>query len=203
MTAIAPIAPEALHGRSWLQTHKGRAWLPESPETFDYDVEEIAHALSNLCRYFGHVRHFYNVAHHSVLVANHVWDVAPAEILLDERRKLARAALLHDAAEAFCGDMVAPLKRLPEMAGYRALIERVEMAIAVHFDLVVFLDAQPIRQADMVVLATEKRDLRDPSIYDGCWGPLPSPLPQRIIPMSPELSARIFLDNWKAYGGSL
>lgn len=61
-------------------------------------IEDIAHALCNICRFGGHSRTFYSVACHSLLVAG----MAPFNIR--------REALLHDAAEAYVGDIIKPLK---------------------------------------------------------------------------------------------
>lgn len=64
---------------------------------------DIAHHLGMTCRYGGGVRRFYSVAEHSLLVVDLLrWLGQPAEIVV--------AGLLHDAAEAYVGDVIAPLK---------------------------------------------------------------------------------------------
>lgn len=63
-------------------------------------LEDIAKGLSNICRFGGQISDFYSVAQHTLLV----WHLAPTH--------LKRAALLHDAAEAYLGDVVKPLKVL-------------------------------------------------------------------------------------------
>ena len=82
----------------WMMTHTGRHVDPLNVRAEDICLEDIAFALSNLCRFGGHVR-FYSVAEHCVRVCR----AAPPE--------LQRAALLHDAAEAYIGDIIRPLKR--------------------------------------------------------------------------------------------
>jgi hypothetical protein len=66
----------------------------------DIDIEDIAHALSMQCRYNGHVREFYSVAEHCFRLSLVVPD------------ELAKVALMHDASEAYCGDLVLPIKRV-------------------------------------------------------------------------------------------
>ena len=99
----------------WMQTYTGVRFYPMDPRPEELDIRDIAHALSLICRYGGHVDRFYSVAEHCVLMSQCV----PEEHAL--------WALLHDASEAYVGDMVRPLKRqLPE---YEAAEGRVIAAI--------------------------------------------------------------------------
>lgn len=81
----------------WIQTYSGRrVWPLQGIGQFAF--VDIAHALSNICRFGGHTRKFYSVAQHCV----HAHDLMPPEH---------RAwGLLHDAAEAYLGDVVRPIK---------------------------------------------------------------------------------------------
>ncbi len=90
----------------------------------DFDILDIAHALARQCRYNGHVEHFYSVARHSVLVS---------EALAGTGFEL--AGLLHDAAEAYTGDLVRPLKASAELAAFKAVDLRLDEAVAHAFGL--------------------------------------------------------------------
>jgi hypothetical protein len=98
------------HRGGWMQTFTGRQFFPMDPRPEEVDPTDIAHALSLLCRYNGHVDRFYSVAEHCV----HLSYVVPPEHAL--------WALLHDATEAYVGDMISPLKI--HMPGYRAAEDR-------------------------------------------------------------------------------
>jgi hypothetical protein len=91
----------------WMLTASGQQFRPTAPDPALVRVTDIAHALSHLCRYNGHVRSFYSVAEHSVLMARH--------FIARRDYPLARWALLHDGSEAYLGDVIRPLKKaLPD-----------------------------------------------------------------------------------------
>ena len=117
-------------------------------------IEVIARSLSRLCRFTGHMRpevEHYSVAQHSVLVSR----LVPAEF--------ARQGLLHDIAEALIGDMAAPLKRL--LPAYCEIEGRVERELFKWFGLPDVLDPC-VKYADLVALATERRDLMPAQVVD-------------------------------------
>lgn len=152
------------------------------PEGSAFTIGDIAHALANLCRYTGHTRAFYSVAQHSVLVSYQV----PSEHAL--------AGLLHDAAEAFIGDVAKPLKRLlPE---YQAIEARVEAAVFARFGLPAELPAC-VHDADLVLLLTEKRDLM-PACRSREWAiEGVRPMERRIWPWAPEQARAAFLQRFE------
>ncbi len=128
----------------WMQTYTGRAFYPLNPEPDNIDPEDIAHALSMLCRYGGHTRRFYSVAEHCVLMSHAV----PLEHAL--------WALLHDATEAYMSDLIAPLKAwMPE---YRAAEARLMEAICERFRLPPYSPWQ-VKDADLRILLDERAAL--------------------------------------------
>ncbi len=139
----------------WIQTFSGHPYWPMDPRVEDIHVVDIAHALSNLCRYTGHVRTFYSVAEHSVWVSM----LVPPEH--------AFCALLHDAPEAYVNDLARPLKyQLPE---YRATEQLNWLVIAERFGLP---KEQPecIHEADQMMLRAERRQLMAPCPKDWSVG---------------------------------
>lgn len=117
----------------------------------------IAWALSQINRYNGHALRPYSVAEHSLLVH----DIAERDLHLDVHGRF--AALMHDAHEAFCGDMHSPGKR--HIAGWAAWEQHWEHAIrtAYAFGIPAQLHRQAIKHADLIALATERAALLHPA----------------------------------------
>ena len=167
----------------WMQTYTGRQFWPLDPRPEDVDILDIAHALANVCRFGGHTKAFYSVAQHSVLVSR----VVPAGQAL--------AGLLHDATEAYIGDMIRPLKR--NLHEYRAAEARLEAAITERFVLPAGAFATPeVKYADNVVLATEARDVMGEPPQ--AWLPLPSPMDRGIRCETPGEAETRFLGRFEA-----
>ncbi len=159
----------------WLQTRHGGTWYPLDPRADEVDERDVASALARICRFGGHVvGRPYSVAEHSVRVADLVesWGGSPAEQL---------EALVHDAHEAYPpGDVPSPVKRCGAIGAALVKLEdaaarAVRRAFGVAFEL-----GSATMHADLVLLATERRDLMAP-----CAGELlnlPAPLPEVIHP---------------------
>lgn len=129
---------------SWIITHTGQRFELLSPAAAMVHPADIAHSLAHLCRFNGHTHEHYSVAQHCYIAST----LVPPEDAL--------AALLHDAPEAYIGDMVRPLKQLlPE---FKAVEARIWAAICERFDLAAELPAS-VHQVDMALLGTERRDL--------------------------------------------
>jgi 5'-deoxynucleotidase YfbR-like HD superfamily hydrolase len=166
----------------YVSTFLGNRFYPTSPRIDDVAIEDIAHGLAYQCRFNGQTRAFYSVAQHSLMVMR----------LVPEH--LRRAALLHDAAEAYLGDMVKPLKNLfPEFSRIETQVMRI---IGHRFDVDLGQMDASIKQADLIALATEKRDLMPHSTE--AWANLQdvAPLPESLRPMAPMPAKAAFLESF-------
>lgn len=172
---------------TWTMTQSGRRFTPADPLPDDVDIEDIAHALAHVCRYGGHVRRFYSVAEHSVLVSRAVGARDPA---------LALAALLHDAAEAYLGDVPRPIKTGLDMAGWHAAERRLEDAIGVRFGVVLRPMHPLVREIDDRILLDEWAELMPPTPLDIGAGQT-EPLGVRIHGMPPADARTVFLIEYR------
>jgi len=119
-----------------------------NPQPADIHFYDIANALANICRFGGQIEEFYSVAEHSYLATRIAEeDGQPVECC--------RAVLLHDAAEAYLGDVVKPLKLLlPE---YANLEKRMEAVIATAFNIDFDRWSTEIREIDQAMLIAERK----------------------------------------------
>ena len=133
-----------------IRLRSGRYFDLADPQPEQVDISDIAGALSKICRFGGQVGRYYSVAEHSV----HCAGVAHVDgLCLDAQR----AVFLHDAAEAYIGDVVKPIKvMLPDYARIEA---RVEAAIGVRFGIDFTIWADVIRGIDRGMLIAERKAL--------------------------------------------
>lgn len=171
---------------SYIITHTGRNVRLFRPVPSEFCGEDIAHSLSQLCRFTGHTPKFYSVAEHSCLVHDAIMSDHP--LAGDE---LAMAGLLHDAAEAYIGDIATPLKRklvcqFDYAEGHSRSIEYTETLIraAIFRSLLGWTDAMRAELLEMVkpydreALETEMHvmfGMPEPAggarMSIECWGP--------------------------------
>lgn len=155
------------------------------PELCDVRIEDIAGALSKVCRFSGHIVRFYSVAQHAINASR----IVPAEF--------AFTALMHDTAEAFTNDLPTPLKHAVPI--FRELEVRIESAMAARFGFTFPLPA-PVVLADAQMLAIEKEELkRDFSRWSVLDGIEFESVRQTVdlSPMAPWLAEQLFLDRYR------
>lgn len=159
------------------------AWFDfAAPQSSPFTVEDIAHGLANICRYSGQCTRFYSVAEHCLLVS----ETAVGFEL---------EALLHDAAEAFLGDITRPLKQM--LPDYKRIEGEVERAIFSRFGIQAPLPRE-VKQADLRVLATEQRQIMPRGTDEWLRGQdvVPAPIVVRHLP--PEEAKRAWLERFEA-----
>ncbi len=146
---------------SWIQTYSGKQFFPLAPRIEDICIEDIAHALSNICRFTGHSKRFYSVAEHSCIVS----DYLTYEYQLQ--------GLLHDASEAYLCDIAAPIK--PMIPKYKEYELKLQTMIDIKFGVGISDQSDSIvKEFDMMILATEKEQLmsKEPEDWELPFGPL-------------------------------
>lgn len=155
--------------RKWIQTHSGLKAYPMTLTSDQIVITDIAHSLSNLCRFTGHCPNFYSVAEHCC----HVSDVLTGSDRL--------AGLIHDAAEAYICDLSNPIKYLPEFEFYRRIEKEIDESIS-QVAGVSWPWPDSVKVADLAVYQAEILQLPmqhpdrivncDPAdIQIQCWGP--------------------------------
>lgn len=170
---------------NWIQAASGKRLYPSDPLPEDFDVADIAAALSKVCRFGGHCLRFYSVAQHCVIMSR-AWP------------EFGSWALLHDAVEMLTGDVPRPVKAEMTIRGvpFSEFEDAVLEAVGKRFGLVPFSDvARDIKRLDLVMLATERRDLMRPT--QDLWSCLEGvkPLKRTIFPESSEYVERDFLNR--------
>lgn len=169
-------------GDGWFVTRSGNKFFPLNPKLEEIHISDIAFALSNICRFGGHVQ-FYSVAEHCC----HVADACPTHLKL--------LGLLHDATEAYLGDMVRPLKH--QMPEYREVEDSLWAKISERFNLPPFMSE--IKYIDNRALLAERNFLMEegPNTRKWYWDHAGvEPLECRIRCWPPVVAQREFMNRY-------
>lgn len=163
----------------WMQTYGGMQFWPFDPRPEDINLIAMAHALGNTCRYNGQCNHFYSVAEHSVLVSENV----PEEDAL--------WSLMHDASEAYIGDIIRPIK--PHVLAFQEIEAGIMAAVCQRFGLPPEMPAS-VKHADTAILADEQPVLM-PEPPEPWHLPYP-PLKVKIRCLNPYDATQAFLGRF-------
>ncbi|MEQ1967389.1 HD family hydrolase [Xenorhabdus nematophila] len=168
---------------SYIATRTGRHLNYSHVTSADIDIQDIAQGLANECRFNGQIQNFYSVAQHSVYVS----QLVPPEYALE--------GLLHDATEAYCKDVPSPLKCL--LPTYQIIERNIDIAVRRKFGLPIGL-SQAVKHADLVMLATERRDL-DVDVAGKPWPILTGITASddiAIMPLTPPQALSAFMNRY-------
>ena len=157
-------------------------------------IEDIAHHLSQLCRFTGATRAFYSVAEHSVRVSMMAERMAPTRA---DGPLFGLYGLIHDGSEAYLCDVARPVKMSDAFADYRTIEADLQAHIYRRFGLSPTLPAEVVA-ADDLMLAVEFRDLmtNPPRSFVDTAANLAT-----IRPMSPISAEAKFLARFEELGG--
>ena len=187
------------NGLPSITTFTGKTLDFENPDPESICIEDIAHALSMVCRFSGQCREFYSVAQHSVLVSLGLHLIVQKEnnemwwLWKQQEIKLRQIALLHDAAEAYMGDMNRPLKRI--MPQYSRIEDRVFRAIASKFKLLFSEVPGIVKDMDQLIFANEWASFMPPGPSDADREP--DKEIGIITAMGPKEAEVVFLGRFK------
>lgn len=168
-----------------------------NPDPVVIDLPTIATVLGRICRFGGHSPRFYSVAEHCVQMTR----LATKQGI---KNPALRSILLHDAAEAYIGDVTKPLKNL--LTEYHAIETNVEEAIAEHFGCDFAEHRAVIKTYDRAMLSIEKQQLwpDDAERWEGFSNVDSDGI--KLQYWSPEQAARMFVikaQHLRIYGSAL
>ena len=169
----------------------GKSLYFDKPDPKVMDPDMIGLALAKLCRWTGQCLEFFSVAQHCVLVSK----------LVPEEH--AMAGLMHDASEAFIGDINRPLKFAMENSApgvLRGIEDALHEALAKRYGFQ-FPHDPCVKVADNLSLATEKRDILP---YDSTpWVGMPEPLEAPLRPVGPKGAYTMWMNRFEELRGEL
>lgn len=170
--------------KAWIQTASGGKFHILDPQQSEIHITDIAHALSMMCRFTGHVRRFYSVAEHSV----HASRIVPANDAL--------WALLHDASEAYIADLNRPLKHFTAVGPtYMTVEAKIMLAICQKFRLSA-TQPESVHVADTAMLYAEKDQLMPPVEWETKWGSDQKSAKVETRCWAPDVAKAMFLSRY-------
>lgn len=161
----------------YIQTYTSVKFYPLDPRASEIRIEDIAHGLSNICRFNGQSIKFYSVAEHSVHISNHV----PLEYAL--------WGLLHDAPEAYISDVPRPIKK--SIPIFSEIEDKIMNKVCEKFNLVGEMPSE-VKNIDNRILTDERYALMGSSD----WNPIEEGLDVSIECWKPETAKQMFLKRF-------
>ena len=176
----------------WVQTASGAAFDLAGQDETQVNIHDIAASLSKLCRFTGATCTFYSVAQHSVVVSDALKRHGPLVQLL---------GLMHDAHEAYIGDITRPVAALLGSIGSYSVLHDLKAIVQTTIHRKLRLPEKPsnrfldlIAEADEAALATELRDVMATPQRD--WGLSVGPLKKPITALPWHRAEEQFLDRY-------
>jgi hypothetical protein len=136
---------EELDQEGLIRTYTGQYLNFLDPQPEQITIEAIAIGLARTARFAGQSKNFYSVASHSIMVSDRIWEIT-------QDKGMALMGLLHDASEAFLGDMPGTIKHV--LTGYKLLEEKLMRVIFKKYNLDYTLMAG-IKPTDKLVMCIE------------------------------------------------
>lgn len=164
----------------FIRTYLGLDFHPYNPQPEEINIQDIAHALACTCRFGGHCREYYSVAQHSVFVS------------LECQAEHALTGLLHDAVEAYIGDIPRPVRK--GLREFNDLEQQVWKILANKFNLPTALPADVIH-ADQTLLCFEFDQLL-PGEAENIPKLDPPKFTTSLQPLSPPEAEQLFLEQY-------
>lgn len=143
----------------YITTYSGEDFSPLDPDISQIKINDIAHAVSLICRANGHFKRFFSVAQHSI-------NCAIEAKARNCSKKVQLACLLHDASEAYISDITRPIKK--HLARYIEIENHLQELIYDKFidDLLTDDEKKQIEQIDDDMLVCEFKILMKKPVFD-------------------------------------
>ncbi len=168
-----------------IETYTGLMFDILCPQPGMIVIEDIAHALSQNCRFTGHTKYLYSVGQHSLLASY----LVPEEFQLE--------ALMHDSSEAYIADLSRPLKHFtPVGPVYMPIEENIMKAIGNKFNFMGWPMSPEVKRADNLMLYAEKATLMRPIEWPTKWGDSQDAANIVIIEMTSREVEQAFLNRF-------